>query len=108
GARLVRDAADVLDLLHATHPAAGATANEPEAHAAAATAAVRRGLSRRARLVLEQVGAGVDTTGKLTAGSTDAGAVLRTLGELERKGLVRRGDGGRYLLSQAQRWSCLR
>jgi hypothetical protein len=47
--------------------------------------------------VLEQVGAGVDTPGKLTAGSADDGELLQALGELEAIGLLRRGDGGRYL-----------
>jgi hypothetical protein len=47
--------------------------------------------------VLEQVGAGVDTPGKLTAGSSDPGELLQALGELESLGLLRRGDGGRYL-----------
>jgi DNA processing protein len=108
GARLVRDVADVLELLYATHPAARAAAEEQDDRIAEATDPVRRELTPQLRFVLEQVGAGVDTPGKLTAGSTDAGELLRALGELELIGLLRRGDGGRYLLSEAQRWPGLR
>ncbi|HWG09142.1 MAG TPA: DNA-processing protein DprA [Solirubrobacteraceae bacterium] len=108
GALLIRDASDVLEMLHATHPAARAAAGEHSDRAAEEAERVLRGLSPRLRLVLEQVGAGVDTPGKLAAGSTEAGEVLRALGELELIGLLRRGDGGRYLLSEAQRCPDLR
>lgn len=97
GACLVRDATDVLDLLYgldshgitATHGAREDGPREP--------APPPPRLSAKLRAVLDQVGAGVDTPGKLTAGSTDTGELLQALGELESMGLLRRGDGGRYL-----------
>jgi predicted Rossmann fold nucleotide-binding protein DprA/Smf involved in DNA uptake len=97
GATLVRSAADVLDLLYgidcpaapATRDVRGRRRHEPGPPPAP--------LSAKLRAVLEQVGAGVDTPGKLTAGSADPGELLQALGELESIGLLRRGDGGRYL-----------
>jgi DNA processing protein len=83
GARLVRNATDLLDLLYGVGSQRPAPPPAP--------------LSAKLRAVLEQVGAGVDTPGKLTAGSADAGELLQALGELEALGLLRRGDGGRYL-----------
>jgi hypothetical protein len=48
--------------------------------------------------VLERVGAGEDTPGRLAEGHEDAAEVLRALSELELLGLLSRGDGGRYLV----------
>jgi DNA processing protein len=102
GATLVRGAADVLDLLYGIDSPAAR-----RARAARVRGVPGRGrrepdplegrLSAKLRAVLEQVGAGVDTPGKLTAGSSDPGELLQALGELESLGLLRRGDGGRYL-----------
>lgn len=98
GATLVRDAADVLDLLYGVDSPAAAQAREAAGNGSVHEPAPPPApLSAKLRAVLEQVGAGVDTPGKLTAGSADAGELLQALGELESIGLLRRGDGGRYL-----------
>ena len=84
GAHLVRDAADVLDLLADLTGRSFSTAPEPPPapdHPGALLAAVERGRGTVAELAT-------------TAG--EARAVLAGLGELESLGLVRRGFGGRY------------
>jgi hypothetical protein len=48
------------------------------------------------RHVLEAIGAGHSTLPMLVACGFDARTVLAGLGELEGRGLVRRGFGGRY------------
>jgi DNA processing protein len=53
-------------------------------------------LEPRLRIVLERVGAGLDTPDKLTE-KDDTGEVLTALSELELLGLLARGDGGRYV-----------
>jgi hypothetical protein len=55
-------------------------------------------LEPRLRAMLERVGAGADTPGKLAGEKDDAGEVLRALSELELLGLLSRGDGERYLV----------
>ncbi|HEV2973763.1 MAG TPA: DNA-processing protein DprA [Solirubrobacteraceae bacterium] len=55
------------------------------------------GLDPALRHVLERVGAGADTPGRLLDRGHDAGELLRALGELELMGLLARGDGGRYV-----------
>jgi DNA processing protein len=100
GAQLVRDARDVLDLLYGVSPGETRSTVRDPASAGSAGRPPRR-LSAKLRDVLEQVGAGVDTPGKLTAGSADPGELLQALGELESIGLLRRGDGGRYLACKA-------
>jgi len=80
GAHLVRDAQDALDGLYGL--------------------GVRRAPARPApplQRVLEQVGAGRDTLGKLTAGGASTQATVVALAELELTGALVRGDGGRYL-----------
>jgi DNA processing protein len=91
GARLITCAADVLDLLCVSEGRV-APARHPTQ---------RPALEPRLRRVLERVGAGCDTPARLLAGAADseAGDVLRSLGELELLGLLVRGDGGRYLPS---------
>jgi DNA processing protein len=102
GAQLVRDAYDVLDLLSGVGPRESrSTLSNPVSAGLAGSPPPR--LSPKLREVLEQVGAGVDTPGKLTAGSADPGELLQALGELETIGLLRRGDGGRYLACKAWR-----
>jgi DNA processing protein len=93
GALLVRDAADVLELLYEAddpaqaRPAASTASDRPEAK-----------LGPRLRAVLERVGAGEDTPGRLAGGQVDAREVLCALSELELLGLLSRGDGGRYVV----------
>jgi DNA processing protein len=97
GTALVRGARDVLDLLY------GASASEPSSPTAAANRLNldRRlealGLNRRLYELLRRIGEGTDTISKLGAEREGSDAVLRGLAELELKGLVRRGDGGRYV-----------
>jgi DNA processing protein len=92
GAHLVRDAADVLDLLYRT----GAREKTP---VSADPCPWRSQIKLDARLtaVLERVGAGHDTPGQLTGSSEDPEQVLLALSELELLGLLARGDGGRYV-----------
>jgi DNA processing protein len=101
GAQLVRDARDVLDLLYGVGSPAPAPAVVDGSGAVHPAGTPPPQLPAKLRSVLEQVGAGVDTPGKLTAGSADAGELLQALGELESMGLLRRGDGGRYLACSA-------
>jgi DNA processing protein len=113
GARLVSDAADVLDLLYGVDAPAAAAGGDPERRGRGWSPPPPRlpappRLSARLRSVLEQVGAGVDTPGKLAAGAAEGGELLQALGELESLGLLRRGDGGRYLVCEARRWHAVR
>jgi DNA processing protein len=102
GAQLVRDPHDVLDLLYGAGTGEPkSTIGDPVSEGPACPPPPR--LSAQLHDLLEQVGAGVDTPGKLTAGSADPGQLLQALGELESIGLLRRGDGGRYLACKAWR-----
>lgn len=58
------------------------------------------GLEPRLRSVLEQVGAGRDTPGRLAAAGADPAEAMLALSELELLGLLGRGDGGRYVPRQ--------
>lgn len=86
GAVLVRGAQDALDLLYGVKQWTPPQPDLPP-------------LDPRLRSVLEQIGEGNDTLPKLSARRESTGAVLRALAELELRGLVVRGDGGRYLPS---------
>jgi DNA processing protein len=86
GARLVRGPQDVLELLSAGSRSASISEHE----------ALDR-LDPRLADILESVGAGSDTPGKLIGSADDAGEVLLALSELELLGLLTRGDGGRYV-----------
>lgn len=88
GARLIRGASDVLDLLY------GAERPAPVPGAAASPQAE---LTPRLKATLERVGAGMDTPGKLIGERDDAGELLLALSELELMGLLARGHGGRYV-----------
>jgi DNA processing protein len=88
GARLIRGAADVLDLLYGARRAA---------RAQEAAASPWAGLTPRLKATLEKVGAGMDTPGKLIGEHDDRGELLLALSELELMGLLARGHGGRYL-----------
>jgi DNA processing protein len=83
GALLVRDPQDALDALYGVGERR-APATRPE-------------LRPRLRAVLEQVGEGNDTVGKLAAGGSPPPDILVALAELELSGAVVRGDGGRYV-----------
>jgi DNA processing protein len=83
GAHLVRDAQDALDALY------GMGVRRAPARPAPPEPPLQR--------VLEQVGAGRDTLGKLTASGSSTQATVVALAELELTGAVVRGDGGRYL-----------
>jgi DNA processing protein len=83
GAQMVRSPQDALDLLYGigTHEA-----HEPSTE-----------LKQPLQAILEQVGAGMDTMGKLTESGSRSGDVALALVELELRGLIVRGDGGRYV-----------
>jgi DNA processing protein len=85
GARLVRNPQDALDALYGV---AGQWTPLPPAVD-----------EPRLRAVLEQVGAGQDTVAKLTGKGASFADVALALLELELRGLVVRGDAGRYLPS---------
>ncbi len=92
GAPLVRGPGDALDLLYGLGtPRLGA----PHARESAIPEATK--LEPRLQAMLEQVGAGRDTPGKLTSAGEDEGATMLALAELELMGLLGRGDGGRYV-----------
>jgi DNA processing protein len=86
GAALVRGPVDVLDLLadvtgrRFARPSTGRTLDLPP------------GLTR----LLTAIGDGRGSLAELATGTADARTVLAGLGELEARGLVRRGFGGRY------------
>jgi DNA processing protein len=85
GAQLVRGPRDVLELLFGVEaPALPAAEPEP-------------GLPADLRALLEHVGGGRDTVAALTAGGLGVDAVLAGLAQLELRGRVRRGAGGRYV-----------
>lgn len=88
GARLVRGARDVLELLHG----AGGAELAPE-RADARRAALEPDL----RTLLERVSAGFDTVASLAGGGAGLDATLAGLAQLELRGLVRRSAGGRYV-----------
>ncbi len=83
GAQMVRGPQDALDALYGV----GVRRASQE----------RTTLEPRLRRVLEQVGAGRDTVAKLTAEKADAQDTLLALAELELRGALARGDGGRYV-----------
>lgn len=95
GARLVRGAEDVLELLGLDPPAWGRAEGGPTSAPPAMGPAGPLRASLRA--TLERVGAGCDTPDRLTRAGEDPCEVLLALSELEVMGLVARGDGGRYL-----------
>ena len=84
GAMLVRHVHDVLDAL------AELTGATYEMHGRGA--ALEPGL----KSLLDHIGAGHSTLQMLVACGFDARVVLAALGELEARGLVKRGFGGRY------------
>jgi DNA processing protein len=92
GKPAVRGAADALELLYGRGTEQASSAQRSELAL----------LEPRLRTLLEQVGSGRDTLGKLTANvAADASDTLLGLAELELKGLLARGDGGRYIPRQS-------
>src|SRR5262249_42897336 len=86
GAVLVRTARDALDAL----------AELTGVDYARTTAPQTADLDPELALLLEAIGAGHSTLPTRASTGLNAGAVLAGLGELEARGLVRRGFGGRY------------
>lgn len=107
GAEPVRGAEDVLDLLHGAGfggtggpVVVGVGGRSPllrEAASPAPVAAVPADLDARSRAVLEKVERGAGTLAELAADPAEGLEVVRALGELELRGLVRRVFGGRYV-----------
>jgi DNA processing protein len=87
GAQLVRGAHDVLELLFGAAALALLPARPDDRTA---------GLEPDLRELLQRVGGGCDTVAALTGGPAGVDAVLAGLAQLELRGLVRRGSGGRY------------
>ena len=87
GVALVRDAGDVLDLLYG--------ASSPDASSGTWSEEPR--IEQRLQALLRRIGEGKDTISKLGAEHWQPDVALRELAELELRGLVRRGDGGRYV-----------
>ena len=91
GAAVVRDARDVLELLFGTEaPPFAESDSDPALDPAAA-------LDPPLRRLLDAVGEGHGTLSALAGTVDEAEAALRGLSELELRGLVRRGFGGRYV-----------
>ncbi|MGA7703464.1 MAG: DNA-processing protein DprA, partial [Solirubrobacteraceae bacterium] len=90
GARLVRNAQDALDALYGVDGMR--VGDEPSEQASAPTA-----LEPRLARVLADVGRGKDTVARLTEGPAEPGELALALAELELKGLLVRGDAGRYV-----------
>jgi DNA processing protein len=88
GAQLVRGARDVLELLFGAAALQLLPARPDERIA---------GLDADLRVLLERVGGGCDTVSALAGSGTSVDAVLAGLAQLELRGLVRRGLGGRYM-----------
>jgi len=93
GARLVRGARDVLDVLFGA--GAPQLALVPDA---ADTATAADALPADLRALIDRVGAGRDTVMALTDTTHPLDAVLAGLAQLELRGLVRRTAGGRYVV----------
>lgn len=94
GARLVRGSDDVLELVHA------AGVPSPPAHSSASPNrddAGRPALSPALLRTLELVRSGWDTPDALVTRGQDPWQSLHQLSELELKGLLARGRGGRYV-----------
>lgn len=92
GAPLVRGPGDALDLLYGL---GAPRCRAPRGHKPARLKPAR--LEPRLQAILQGVGAGRDTAGKLTCAGEDPGETMLALAELELMGLLGRGDGGRYV-----------
>ncbi len=96
-ATLVRGVEDVLDLLHDA-PGADSAHLDASSDPPARRPELEPGLAS----ILAQVGAGRDTPDALTRPGVDAEELLLALSELELLGLLKRGDGGRYVPRQPE------
>jgi DNA processing protein len=90
GARLVRSAQDALDALYGVN---GMRVGDKTNEQASTPVPLEPRLAR----VLADVGRGKDTVARLTEGDVEPGELALALAELELKGLLVRGDAGRYL-----------
>jgi DNA protecting protein DprA len=98
GAPLVRGPGDVLDLLCRSRPPRRPSAAQPGARGTvdrSRTGSV--GIEPHLGALLRHIGEGRDTIAKLEAERDCPDALLRDLAQLELRGIVRRGDGGRYV-----------
>ncbi|HEY5285925.1 MAG TPA: DNA-processing protein DprA [Solirubrobacteraceae bacterium] len=86
GAHLVRGPQDALDVLYGFG-----------VHQATSSPLVAPDLQPQLANVLGLVGGGADTLAKLTRDGTRSEELAVALAELELRGLLRRGDGGRYV-----------
>jgi DNA processing protein len=93
GARLVRGAEDVLELLGGRRPTPARTAAQPAEPSAAS-------LAEPLRRVLDRVGEGREHPDDLIGPGADRAATMLALSELEVMGLLARVDGGRYVPRQ--------
>jgi predicted Rossmann fold nucleotide-binding protein DprA/Smf involved in DNA uptake len=100
GANLVRDTADVLELLCLD-------AQQPQAQVQAPPRVRKQSRSEqdhtpepRLQRILERVGMGADTPQKLAKAGVDTAEAMLALSELELMGLLGRGHGGRYVPRQ--------
>jgi DNA protecting protein DprA len=83
GAQLIRGPQDALDLLYGI---GARRVPEPMVK-----------IEPQLQRVLERVGSGGDTLAKLTARGSESDSIAQALVELELRGLLLRGDGGRYV-----------
>lgn len=90
GARLVRSAQDALDALYGVD---GMRMGDKPSEQASAASTLEPRLAR----VLANVGRGRDTMARLTESDVEPGELALALAELELKGLLVRGDAGRYV-----------
>jgi DNA processing protein len=103
GACLIRGAHDALEALYETPasqmPAGRISVEEmPATETPGQLAAAREAeLSPELERALRLIGEGRDTVAKLSGRPDDVDATLATLAELELRGVVFRGDGGRYV-----------
>lgn len=88
GAKLVRGPRDVLELLFEA-----GMEELPAVPSEDRTA----GLEPDLCALLDRIGAGCDTVAALSGGAGDVDAILAGIAQLELRGLVRRGPGGRYV-----------
>jgi DNA processing protein len=102
GASPIRDASDVLELLYRGSrppPRGSAHAREDSDRSRSRS---RGGESEpHLRPILDLVGAGADTPDRLVAAGAEPSGLLLALTELELRGLLARGENGRYLPRQA-------